>query len=77
MIIPTFKYGLITHFKYPESRLFTYNLLGIRHHKIMKSEYQQVSKIESALMIEKVTLNYLLKVKYVLKPYLKVLWWHY
>ena len=56
VIIPTFKYGLITHFKYPESRLFTYNLLGIRHHKIMKSEYQQVSKIESALMIVEISL---------------------
>lgn len=45
------EYGLSTHFKYPEFRGFTYNLLNIRHNKIGESEYQQISKIEYALSI--------------------------
>ena len=34
------EYGLSTHFKYPEFRGFTYNLLNIRHDNFIKQEYQ-------------------------------------
>nr|DAX86464.1 MAG TPA: hypothetical protein [Bacteriophage sp.] len=34
------KYGLNTYFKYPESRLFTCNLLNIRYDNFIKSENQ-------------------------------------
>lgn len=38
------EYGLSTHFKYPEFRGFTYNLLNIMLHNFMEQENQRANQ---------------------------------